>query len=436
MSVPRTTVSHVYPESWELGSVGNLFTLLPNATKSRAEYSADGEVACIHYGDIHTKWSGLLDFEAEEVPRVSENTVRGTPRLRNGDLVVADTSEDDLALGKCIEVAHMGNQQAVAGLHTLLLRPKDDRLESGFKSQVFESPFIKEQVRTLAVGIKVYSLTRRAIKSITIPLPPRPEQRSIASALSHVQEFIAALDALIAKKRAVKQGAMQQLLTGHTRLPGFTDRWKSVALENLAQIVSGGTPSTAVPSYWDGEIPWCTPTDITSFGGIFLTETARTISEEGLRSSSATLLPAGTLLLCTRATIGELKIAGRPMATNQGFKSLICRPGTNNQFLYYLLLTMKERLVERGIGSTFLEVGRRDIASLEVPTPSKGEQDAITSVLTDLDAEIAALEQRRQKSQAIKQGMMQSLLTGRVRLMEQVCSPSISTAPSKGRTDS
>ena len=128
-------------------------------------------------------------------------------------------------------------------------------------------------------------------------------------------------------------------------------------------------------------------------------------------------MPPGALLLCSRATIGEIKIAGCEICTNQGFKSLICRPSVSNEFLYYKLLTMKSKMVERAFGSTFLEISTRNVAALELSLPNFPEQAAIATILSDMDAELAALEARRAKTSALKQGMMQELLTGRTRLV-------------------
>jgi len=254
-------------------------------------------------------------------------------------------------------------------------------------------------------------------RSLCIPLPPIEQQRGIATALSNADALLTSLEKLIGKKRDLKQAAMQQLLTGQTRLPGFEGDWRLTTIEQIAHIVNGGTPSTTVPSFWDGEIAWCTPTDITGIAGAYLSSTERTISDEGLRNCSAQLLPPGTLLLCSRATIGELKIATGWICTNQGFKSLIVKEPNSNVFLYYLLLTMKSAMVERATGSTFLEISRRDTATLAVSIPGPAEQRAIATVLSDMDAEIEALEARLEKTRALKQGMMQELLTGRTRLV-------------------
>ena len=114
MNTPGEIVDFNLAEGWKLAPLEDLFDILRNATSSRAEYSADGQVACVHYGDIHVKWNCFLDFASEQVPGVSEAKARSIPRLRDGDLVVVDTSEDDVALGKCVEVRNLGDREAVS----------------------------------------------------------------------------------------------------------------------------------------------------------------------------------------------------------------------------------------------------------------------------------------------------------------------------------
>lgn len=250
------------------------------------------------------------------------------------------------------------------------------------------------------------------------PVPPLPEQRAIATALSDVDAFLEGLDRLIAKKRDLKQAAMQQLLTGQTRLPGFEGEWETMSLEEVADIRSGGTPSTTNQDFWNGDVAWCTPTDITALRGRkYLAETERTISTKGLQTSSAEVIPPKSIIMTTRATIGECAINTIPMTTNQGFKNLIPSKA-DSEFLYYLMTTQKQRLIQLCGGSTFLEVGKKQLQTFEVKLPLDiEEQTAIATVLSDMDAEIDALEQRRTKTVDLKQAMMQELLTGRTRLV-------------------
>jgi type I restriction enzyme S subunit len=187
----------------------------------------------------------------------------------------------------------------------------------------------------------------------------------------------------------------------------------------LADIRSGGTPSTTQPAFWAGNIPWCTPTDITALNGFkYLADTHRKISEQGLKSSSAELIPARSIVMTSRATIGACAINRFPVSTNQGFKNFIPHDWVDVDFLYYLLLTQKQTFISLCSGSTFLEINKTQLSSVTVNMPTDTtEQTAIATVLSDMDTELSALEARRDKTRALKQGMMQALLTGRIRLV-------------------
>lgn len=259
------------------------------------------------------------------------------------------------------------------------------------------------------------------IRSFKVALPPTTaEQQQIGQALTDADALIDSLEQLLTKKRQIKQGAMQELLTGKRRLPGFSGTWADCSLLELADIRSGGTPSTRRPEFWDGDIPWCTPTDITSLAGAkYIAVTERSISEKGQKASAAETLPVGTVVMTSRATIGECAIASVPITTNQGFKNFVPHSKTCGVFLYYLLGTQKSAFLALCSGSTFLEIGKRQLADFVVRCPLElEEQKAIAEVLSDIDAEITALESRLTKARAIKQAMAQALLTGRIRLVE------------------
>jgi type I restriction enzyme S subunit len=192
--------------------------------------------------------------------------------------------------------------------------------------------------------------------------------------------------------------------------------WKEVRLGEIAEIISGGTPSTAIGSYWGGDIPWCTPTDITSCKSNYLFETERKITPAGLAGSAASLLPPGSLLLCTRATVGDVRIAGRAIATNQGFKSLVVNSQANSKFVYFVLQTLRPAMIEKSSGSTFLELGKNDLSNIVALMPPLKEQEAIAEALNDADAAIESLDALIAKKRDVKQAAMQQLLTGRTRL--------------------
>jgi len=262
------------------------------------------------------------------------------------------------------------------------------------------------------------NLFLKQIERLKCPKPPLTEQLAIANVLSDLDRLLSVLDQLITKKLQVKQAAMQELLTGKRRLPGFEGEWEVKRLGDVGEIKSGGTPSTNQPTFWDGGIPWCTPTDITALDGRkYLATTARTISSAGLQGSSAETIPPYSLIMTTRATIGECAINVLPMTTNQGFKNIVPSASVSIEFLYYLMSTQKQRLVSLCGGSTFLEIGKRELRGFEIRLPAeRKEQDAIASILSEMDEDLQALEARHAKAVNLKQGMMQQLLTGKIRL--------------------
>jgi type I restriction enzyme S subunit len=251
-----------------------------------------------------------------------------------------------------------------------------------------------------------------------IPIPTVSEQTKVSNVLGAVEELLASIENLIAKKRALQQAAMQVLLTGKRRLPGFEGEWEVKRLGDVGEIKSGGTPSTSQRAFWDGGVPWCTPTDITALDGRkYLTTTARNISPSGLQASSAEMIPPQSLIMTTRATIGECAINTLPITTNQGFKNIVPSPVIGTEFLYYLMSTQKQRLISLCGGSTFLEIGKKELSAYEIRLPlERAEQDAISSTLSAIDDELQALEASLRKAEDLKQGMMQQLLTGKIRL--------------------
>lgn len=201
-----------------------------------------------------------------------------------------------------------------------------------------------------------------------------------------------------------------------TEIGVLPDDWDVVTIGDIAKIENGATPNTQASEYWGGPIPWCTPTDITESRGKYLRNTQRTLTRAGLDSCTASLLPAGSLLLCSRATIGAVKIATFPVSTNQGFKSLVCNDDVDNQYLYYLLLTLKKEMLGRASGSTFLEISKRSLASLKLPLPPLSEQRDIADALSSADSMFKTLTDLIAKKQGILRAAKQQLLTAQVRL--------------------
>ncbi|MCW5694669.1 MAG: restriction endonuclease subunit S [Pseudolabrys sp.] len=188
--------------------------------------------------------------------------------------------------------------------------------------------------------------------------------------------------------------------------------WSIKMLGDLAQVVSGGTPSRNVHYFWDGgTIPWITPTDITGTPGKYISEPKDRITKLGLMSCSTSLLPPGSILMTSRATLGEAKISTVSACTNQGFKSLVAKKGVSNEFLYYQIQRTKQEYARYGSGSTFLEVSRKDTVGFPVLIPDEASQTKIAGVLSLIDTQIEATEALIAKQEQVRAGLMQDLFT-------------------------
>ncbi len=249
-----------------------------------------------------------------------------------------------------------------------------------------------------------------------ITTPSLKEQQKIADCLTSIDDLITAQTQKIDTLKAHKKGLMQQLFPAEgetTPKLRFTDDkgkeypgWEKRKLGDVGKIIGGGTPDTNQKSFWDGGINWFTPTEIKSK---YSETSIRKISEEGLSQSSATLLPAGTILFTSRATIGRVSVAKERCSTNQGFQSIKVNNSFSNEYIYYWILQNKNQFLRRANGSTFLEIGRNEIKKIPLYIPLKKEQQKIADCLTSIDDLITAQTQKVETLKAHKKGLMQQL---------------------------
>lgn len=285
-----------------------------------------------------------------------------------------------------------------------------------FVASQLESDETQRRILEAVVGTTRLEFSIAAVRSFSIAVPASlKEQTAIAEALADADARIAALEALIAKKRDLKQAAMQQLLTGKTRLPGFSGEWEVKPLGDLISAIGdGGTPATSNLQNFGGGVHWVVIDDIKPE----IWTTKNSLSEAGLARCSAKLWPAGTLILSTGATIGEVGVARIPVATKQGICGIVFDPRSAHvQFMKYWFSLNRPLLLSKAQGSTIFEVRPPTLVKIEGLFPEVVEQTAIAEILSDMDAELAALEAEVEKAHTIKQGMMQNLLTGKVRLV-------------------
>jgi type I restriction enzyme, S subunit len=279
------------------------------------------------------------------------------------------------------------------------------------------SAIFQRQLLSLFQGGTMGVLNARSIRSVQLVVPPPAEQGAIAAALSDADAAIASLERLIAKKRDIKRAAMQQLLNGQTRLPGFSGKWEVQRLGDCAHFFKGkGLPKSAITS--DGTFPCIHYGELFTFYGVMIKEVAsRTEYFSGafLSRPDDVLMPTSDvtprgLAKASCVNLGDVILGGDTLVIRPDHQRLI---GT---FLAAQIRHHEEQVLRLVTGSTVFHLYAADMKKFEFPVPSPAEQTAIVLVLTDMDAELAVIEAQLENTRMIKQAMMQELLTGRIRL--------------------
>ena len=285
---------------WEEKRLCDVFDFHSTANNSRADLSPDGNTYYVHYGDIHKKHHTYINFSNEEITKISSSLYKKATYLENGDLIIADASEDTDGIAKAVEVRGLKKgERAIAGLHTILLRDQKGVYANGFKGLLGEAESFKKQIKRLAVGAKVYSVSKTVLKEVRLLSPGRAEQTKIANCLSSIDDLITVQVQKIEILKKHKKGLMRQLLpvesetAPRVRFSEFRGKsgWICTTLGAIAKVKSGGTPSRLEPTYWNGNIPWVT-TSLIDENTIFSVD--EFITNDGLKDSSAKLFPVGS----------------------------------------------------------------------------------------------------------------------------------------------
>lgn len=395
----KQTEVGVIPEDWAVMPLGTL------ALIERGKFSArprndpkyyGGETPFLQTGDITrsegniSTFSQTLNADGVNVSRVfPSGTLFFTIAANIGDVGIANFA------AACPD-----------SLVAISPRSQTDKLWL-----LYELASRKQEFETLASPGAQLNINLEKLRPYLLPVPPTVvEQRAIAAALSDVDALLAALDRLIAKKRDLKQATMQQLLTGQTRLPGFSGEWEVKRLGDICEIRMGRTPPRINPAYWGGGYKWLSIADLQ-------TKVVSTSNEEitELAASMMPIIPKGTLLMSFKLSLGRLCFAGCDLFTNEAICSFN-KLQANAEFLYYTLGRTDFSLYGKQAVKGYT-LNQESLRLIEVALPPVLEQAAIAKVMIEVDAELEGLEQRRDKTRALKQGMMQELLTGRTRLI-------------------
>ena len=408
------------PNTWEAVLLGDLFVFKNGLNKAKRFFGSG--IPIVNYMDVFERpglrpgdLSGRVNLTSEEIRNFE---------VQRGDVFFTRTSETVEDIGVASVMLYEPHDTVFSGF-VLRARPRDRRLNDHYKQYCFAHRVVRSQIISKATYTTRALTNGRILSTVWIAVPPTPEQHAIAEALSDVDGLLNALEALIAKKRAIKQATMQQLLTGKTRLPGFSAMWEKTKMGNIGSIY-GGLSGKSKVDFGSGNAHYVT------FLGVLenvILDTRHTEQVHVGSGESQNRVMKGDLLFnASSETPGDLAI-GAVMGEQLDnlYLNSFCfgfRIRDENQhvplFLAYFFRGSVGRAIMNALaqGATRYNMSKSQFLALELSVPSYEEQHAIVSVLSDMDAEIAALEQRRDKTRAIKQGMMQQLLTGRVRLSE------------------
>ena len=405
-----------FAKDWEQRRLGDEFEFLRNNTLSRAELS-DSEGSCfdVHYGDVLIKFGSVIDLEKMALPRVASDKMASRltcDKLRNGDVVVADTAEDEAA-GKCVELRKIGDATVYPGLHTMPLRPLR-RYAPGFLGHYLNSSSFRDQLKPLMQGIKVISVSRAVIAGASLIVPAIDEQDAIAKTFAKLDSLIALHQRELDHVKELKKGLLQKMFpkegtnVPELRFPGFTDPWEQRRLGELVEeTYGGGTPKTSVPEYWGGDIPWIQSSNVIE-GELFNIDIPKAITDKGLRESAAILIPGSSIAVVTHVGVGKLVYLPFSFTTSQDFVSL-SRLKTNSIFLCYALFRRLQTEINMVQGSAIKGITKAELLDKRIDIPHDVEQTQIGAFFQKLDSLIALHQRELDHVKELKKGLLQQM---------------------------
>lgn len=407
----------VIPEDWEVKTLADFEPFVTSGSRGWAAFYSESGQPFIRITNMQ-RYEINLNLENLKYVKVSANSSEGTrTELKDGDLLISITA--DIGIVSYVNGALL--KPSYINQHIALVRFNRPNVDSKYvayylTSNAPQKTFLGHTDQGAKAGMNLAT-----IRKIQFVYPPLPEQQAIAEALSDVDGWVAALEALIAKKRDLKTAAMQQLLTGKTRLPGFSGEWEEKKLGDLGIFLKGG--GIRKDEALSGNLPCVRYGEIYTIHNDYVRQCHSSISHTV--ATTATRLCEGDILFAgsgeTKAEIGKCVAFIHDYEAYAGGDIVILRPQrTCSLFLgYYLNISdINRKKASKGQGDAVVHISSSALAGVDIKIPKTlEEQTAIAAILSDMDAEIAVLEAERDKARAIKQGMMQELLTGKTRLI-------------------
>jgi type I restriction enzyme, S subunit len=389
--VYQQTEVGLIPIDWEVKTLGEVGKFSKGSGVRKNE-ALSGDIPCIRYGELYTRHN---DYIKKFYSFISKDISETAKKLNFGDILFAGSGETKEEIGK--SVAFLDYFTAYAGGDIIIFSPYN--VESLFLGYLLNATIVQKQKASKGQGDAVVHISATQLGNIQIPIPPtKAEQTGIATALSDADALISSLEKLIAKKRNIKQGVMQKLLQPK-------EGWEVKKLGEVAFVNMGQSP---LSEYYNSE-----RIGLPLVQGNADVENRKTI----IRFYTSMITKrgkVGDIIMSVRAPVGEISKATFDCCLGRG----VCSISFDNEFLYHYLIHFENSWAKLSTGSTFDSVNSKQVKELEIPIPkTKEEQIRIATILSDMDAEIGALDPKLEKYKKVKLGMMQNLLTGKIRLV-------------------
>jgi type I restriction enzyme S subunit len=401
----KQTKSGMIPEDWTVKKFDEFGKFFKGKGIKKDEVKFEGN-PCVRYGELYTKYDNVIK---ETFSFISNEIAEQSIKLKRGDLLFAGSGETKEGIGKSAVILR---DDTYAGGDIVVFRAKNiDPIFLGFMSNSIP---VSKQKAINGQGDTVVHIYAGGISKIQIPLPPTlEEQQAIATALSDVDDLIANLDKLISKKKAIKQGAMQQLLTppnkGGKRLHGFSGEWEEKTLGEVCDITSGESPSKF--NFTDGDVPFFKVEQLNN-GNKFADITPYYITHSNTVKANSIVFPKRGASIFQN----KIRLFKRDSFLDTNLMALTIFDKFNYSYLfYYITFNKLDNIADT---TSIPQINNKHINPyiIYIP-PIIEEQKAIAQILSDMDEEIEQLESKKAKHQQVKQGMMQELLTGKTRLV-------------------
>lgn len=414
----KQTEVGLIPEDWNLVPFNKVFAFQSTSNYSKAQMSYDGEVGCIHYGLIHAISNTQYNLKNGINYYVSYDQAQ-YDIVRDGDVIMVDASEDIEGVNKSVEVCGIGNKKYISGLHTYLLRDRNKYLADNFRGILLNSQLVKNQMLQLAVGMKVFGVSKTQLIKIKLPLPPTiNEQKAIAKVLTDTDSLIQALEKKIAKKKLIKKGVIQKLLEPKKG-------WITKKLYEIGEITGAGVNKKI--NEMEYKVKLLNYMDVFKQDYLYQKIFNHVVTAPISKHSSCNVLKGDVFLTPSSEMRKDIGVSALAMEDMEGIvysyhvNRLRYAIDIDYKFGLYILKTRNflnqvETLCE-GSGKRYvLSLTKFKELTLTFPE-DKHEQKRISDILYSLDNELEKLEQKLSKYKLAKQGMMQKLLTGKIRLV-------------------